>query len=278
MPGYGRVATSIERRRSSRPHRQPVADRRDGDTHVGEPAQQHLHVVGPCAAQHDLAAAHGDGREVGGRLDAVGDDRVIGGVQRTGLDAVHDQRRRSDALDVGAHRRQHRAQVGDLRLARRVVDDGRALGVHGRGEDVLGGADARELERDVGAVQAIGGRLDVAVLHLERRAHRLETLHVHVDRPAAEVVAARQRQRDLAAATEQRTEHVDRGADALDELVRSDRRDVTAIGHRDRSIAVERRRHADRRQQIAHDRHVGDGRHVGAGDTRRRPAASPPSA
>ena len=38
------------------------------------------------------------------------------------------------------------AQVGDLGLAGRVVDHRRALGVHGGREDVLGGADAGELE------------------------------------------------------------------------------------------------------------------------------------
>ena len=58
---------------------------------------------------------------------------------------------------------QHLAQVADLGLAGRVVDDRRALGVHGRRQDVLGGADARELERDVGAEQPVGVGLDVAV-------------------------------------------------------------------------------------------------------------------
>ena len=228
MPGYGSVATSIERSRSCAQHRQSVADRCDRHAHVGEPAQQHLHVIGPCTAEHDLAAAHRNRGKVRRRLDAVGDDRVIGGVQRTRLDAVHDQRRRAGALDLGAHRRQHRAEVGDLRLAGRVVDDGRPLGVDRRGEDVLGRSDTGELERDVGAAQTVGGRLDVAVLQLERRTHRLEALEVHVDRPAAEIVAAGQRQRDLAAATEQRAEHVDRSADPLDQFVRRDRGDVAA--------------------------------------------------
>ena len=105
---------------------------------------------------------------------------------------MDDERRGPSTLDVGTHRRQHRAQVGDLGLAGRVVDDGRSLGVHRRGEDVLGRPDTGELEGDVGTVQAIGSGFDVAVLHLEGRSHRLEPLQVHVDRPASEVVAARQ--------------------------------------------------------------------------------------
>ena len=45
-------------------------------------------------------------------------------------------------------------EVGDLRLARRVLDDGLALGEHRGGEQVLGGADARELEHDARAATA----------------------------------------------------------------------------------------------------------------------------
>jgi hypothetical protein len=59
---------------------------------------------------------------------------------------------------------------------------GDAVGVHRRGHEVLGGAHAREVERDVGAVQAVGERLEVAVAELERGAHRLEAGNVHVDR------------------------------------------------------------------------------------------------
>ena len=144
---------------------------------------------------------------------------------------MHDQRRRSGAFDVGAHRGQHRAQVGDLGLARRVVDDRRALRVHCRREDVLRRPDTGELEGDIGAAQPISRCLDVAVLQFERGTHRFETFDVHVDRTAAEVVTAGQRQRDAAAATQQRTEHVDRRPDPLHELVRGDRGDVTTVDH-----------------------------------------------
>ena len=43
----------------------------------------------------------------------------------------------------------------DLRLARRVLDDRLALGEHRRGEQVLGRADARELEHDARAAQRV---------------------------------------------------------------------------------------------------------------------------
>ena len=53
-------------------------------------------------------------------------------------------------------RDQELAQVGDLGFAGRVVDRRAPVGEHGGGHEVLGRADARELEGDVGAVQPIG--------------------------------------------------------------------------------------------------------------------------
>ena len=69
------------------------------------------------------------------------------------LDTFDRDRRRARAEDVRAHAVEERGEVGDLGLAGRVVDDGRALGAHGRHQDVLGRADARELEQDAGADQ-----------------------------------------------------------------------------------------------------------------------------
>ena len=103
------------------------------------------------------------------------------------------------------------------------------VGEHGGGDDVLRRPDAREREGDVGAVQAIGRGVQLAVGELERGAHRLQPGDVHVDRAGAEVVAAGHRQAHLAAARQQRAEHVDRGADALDELVGGDRDEVAVV-------------------------------------------------
>ncbi len=96
------------------------------------------------------------------------------------------------------------AERGDLGLAGRVLDDGRALGEHRRAHQVLGRADARELEHRARAVQKLGVRLDVAVRDLHVRAHRLEPAQVHVDLAAPDVVAARERDPRLTAAREQR--------------------------------------------------------------------------
>ena len=79
------------------------------------------------------------------------------------------------------------------RLSRRVVQRGRALGEGGRHDDVLGRADARELEHDVVAEQpGVGHRVQVVVAEGEAGAQRLQPLEVHVDRSRPEVVPARE--------------------------------------------------------------------------------------
>ena len=60
------------------------------------------------------------------------------------------------------------------------------------------------------------------------RAHRLQALDVLVDRTQADRAAARQRHLRLAAAREQRTQHQDRGAHRLHQLVGRDRAEIDA--------------------------------------------------
>ena len=268
---------------------QPLGRRRPpgrrSDASIARPmSRKRVSSISMCAGRaprdDDLAAGHGDRGEVGGGLDPVGHRacarRVAASRARRRVTVSVDG---ADAVDVGAHRDEEVAQVDDLGLAGRVVDRRGPLGVHRRHQHVLGGADAREVERDVGAVQAIGERLEVAVAELERRAHRLEPGHVHVDRPGAEVVAAGQRQPHVPAPGEQRTEHVDRGPDPLDELVRRDGREVAAVGEdaagRVRARRSTRRSPPSRSPMIATSTIVGD---VASARTSRRPAASPPSA
>ena len=79
---------------------------------------------------------------------------------------------------------------------------------------------------------------------------------MHVDRPGAEVVAARQRHPHPAAAGEQRPEHDDRGPDALDQLVGRHGRDGRrALEARACLGAAGSRwtREAHRLEQVAHD-------------------------
>jgi hypothetical protein len=79
---------------------------------------------------------------------------------------------------------------------------------------------ASEVHHDARAAQACRPRRHVAVLDMDFRTHRLEALHVLVDRALANGAAARQRDPRLAAAREQRAEHEYRGAHGPHELVR----------------------------------------------------------
>ena len=155
----------------------------------------------------------------------------------------------------------HRSTTSGSR--RRVVDRRLPVGEDRSGDDVLGGADAREAEDDVGAMQPLGGRVDLTVAELELGAHLLQRGHVHVDRPGAEVVAARHRQPDPPATGEQRPEHVDRSPDPLDLFVRRDRREVALVRQREPTGSWRRRADPDRAEQLAHAGDVHDRRHVG---------------
>ena len=94
---------------------------------------------------------------------------------------------------LGAHRAQEVGEVAHLGLARRVLDDGRALGQRRRHQQVVGRGVARVLEHDAGPDQA--GR----PARVPRRSRgedskrapmAVEPVHVEVDRAVAEVVAA----------------------------------------------------------------------------------------
>ena len=64
-----------------------------------------------------------------------------------------------------AHRVEELGEVADLGFARGVLDDGRPAAGHGRHEQVLGRAHAREVEHHVCCPQTALGRdgVDVAV-------------------------------------------------------------------------------------------------------------------
>ena len=98
---------------------------------------------------------------------------------------------------------------------------------------------------------------------LELGTHLLPRGQVHVDRTGAEVVATRHRQSDPAAPGEQRAEHVDRGPDPLDLLVRRDRREVPGVRQGEPSRLRSRRVDSDGGEQVAHARDVDDRRNVG---------------
>ncbi len=193
--------------------------------HLGELAGHDLHVVELRAVELDLASCHRARDEQCADLDPVADQAHLRGFER--LDAVHLDARRAPAEHVPAHPVQARAQLGDLGLARGVVDDGDAFGQRARHEQVLRGAHARELEHMARGKQgAVGVGDHITVLLLDHRAHRPKTFEVHVELARPDRVAARQGDTCLTATGEERAEHVDRRAHARHELVRGHRFEI----------------------------------------------------
>jgi hypothetical protein len=192
--------------------------------------------------------------------DAVGHGLVLDRLEP--VDALDLQRARADAGQARAHLREHRAQVDDLRLARGVVDHRRALGERRRHEQVLGGADAGEVEPHARPAQLRRPGDEVAVLADDAGAELDQTGHVHVEPARADGVAARQGDLRLPAAGHERTEHGDGRADPPDQVVVG--LVPGPLRHRDRDAAVAADHlAAEAPQHLAHDRHVEDVGHVG---------------
>ena len=101
--------------------------------------ERRRHQLRPRALEQHVAAGHGDGERIGAGLDPVGQDAVPGAAEPA--DAFDHQRRGAGAGDLGAHLDEAIGEVGDLRLARGIVDDGRALGENRRHQGRMGAAD-----------------------------------------------------------------------------------------------------------------------------------------
>ena len=187
----------------------------------------------------DIAAGGGHRAQEGAGLDAVGHDLVARTVQparRPGCGSGA-----AVAVDARTHRDQHLGQVARPRAPAR-----RSRAPSRRRASV---AAISRFSVPVTVTMSVVMRAprsrcgigdDVAVLDVDLGAHRLQALDVLVDRPRADRAAARQRDPRLAEARQQRTEHQDRRAHRLDQLVRR-------LGQRD-SARVER---APRRRRSA---------------------------
>ena len=82
-------------------------------------------------------------------------------------------------------------QVHDLRLARRVLDDGLAVGEGCGHHEILRTRDRDGVEHQPRAVQPRCARADVAAFDRDVRPHGLQSCDVNVDRPGADRAAAR---------------------------------------------------------------------------------------
>ena len=135
-------------------------------------------------------------------------------------DALDANRGRARALDLRAHGSQECGQIGDFRLARRILDHGFAARQHGRHQKVFGASDRDAVELNVRALKTVGSlRFDIAVLLADFRAQSLQPGDVQIDRTRADGAPARQRYAGLTAPPDQRSQHQAGGSHGLDQFV-----------------------------------------------------------
>ena len=153
------------------------------------------------AGERELATSHRRGDDVAPRLDVVAPYRRLATVQRLhslDLDPV-----RAGARDLRAHRIEHRREVDDMRLTRRVEDDRAPACEDGRHEDVLGRSDRRLVEKNLRALElALEAKRLPASDRL--RAKRAEAGKMGVEASVANLVAPGRRQRRASDAGEER--------------------------------------------------------------------------
>ena len=144
------------------------------------------------------------------------------------------------------------------------MDDGRPPRAHGCHHEVLGRADALEIQNDLGANEPVGrGRVEVSVVYLELDAKRLEARDVHVELARPDLATARHGDDRASEARDERAENRDGGAHLGDELIGSPVRVEPARVYEKRvGVLPALHRRADGRKDIAHDIDIGYERHV----------------
>ena len=184
---------------------------RDGRARIVQFVQHQLQVLRIDATHRDVSAGHRRGNTPRRGDDAVTDHPVLGGMQA--VDPVDGHCRRPRPRNLGAHLVEHRAQVNDVGLARRVVDRRNAFSDDGGHQDVLGGTHGRELELNLGPPQVICFGDDAAVFDVAPGAELTQTGLVHVQRSRSDRVAARQGNLGALTAPDQRAQNADRRAE-----------------------------------------------------------------
>ncbi len=180
-------------------------------------------VRGIASGNVEVAAGEGSGDDEGSGFDAVGDDAVPGAMELG--DALHADRGRAGAVNLGAHGIEQRGEVGDFGFAGAVLHDGLAIGKGGGHQQVFGAGDGNFVEDNFGATEAvafewISDGLDVAVLLRDLRAQTLQTFDVQVDGARADGASAGQRDAGASTAGDERSQHERGGPHGLDQFIR----------------------------------------------------------
>ena len=198
------------------------------DAEPREAHQRRAQVLDAGVRDADLGARHRRQPDERADLDVIGADACVRAAERA--PAVDGEHVGADAVDLARRARRGNAQrsctCGSLAALRRiVVPDAATAAISAFSVPVTLGS-----SRNTSAPRRPGRRQVEAVVELERGTEALEREKVRVDATPADHVAARRRQRDLAAAREQRAGQQDRRANLLAQ--RRDRASPTARSSR----------------------------------------------
>ncbi len=193
----------------------------------GEDVEGRVQEVGAGVLEQHVAARHRHRHGIGAGLDPVGQDLVPCAVEAR--DALDGDARRAGALDPGAHLGEAGGEIHHLRLAGRVLDEGRALGQGGRHQRHVGAPDRDLGKHDLGPAQAVLGLGDdVAAIDLDRGSEALQRHQEQVHRTGADGAAAGHRDLGLAEAGQQRRDDPEARPHGRNEVV--GRRGVDDVG------------------------------------------------
>src|SRR6476660_398167 len=106
---------------------------------------------------------------------------------------------------MGSHFVQQIGQIGNLGLARAVLDYGLAFGKRGSHEQVFGAGDGDLVEDNLSPAEAIGGGFNVAMILNDFCPPALQALDVQIDWAGADGAASGQGNTGPATAGDQRT-------------------------------------------------------------------------
>ena len=240
----------------------PILPRLDAAAHGAQLHDGHMQVRRVDAAHRDRAARERTARQEGTGLDAIAHRGVLAGMQAFKRHALHLDDGRAGAADLAAHGVEHVRQIDDLRLTRGVLDAGGAMSGNGGHKAVLRGADAGELQRDIGTVQAVGRvGVQVPVVHGELHTQGLKTHQVHIDLAGTDLAAAGHGHARLAETRHQRAEHADGRAHLRHQLVgRFMGRDLSSVD--DHGVAVALDGGAEALEHLRHDDDIADKGHI----------------
>ena len=183
-----------------------VVGGRDRDAGLLQHVEGCLQQLRPRVLQKNVAAGHGDRHGVSAGLDAVGQHGVARAVESG--DALDHDAPGAGAGDARAHLVEAVGDIDDFRLARGVLDDGRAVGQRRRHDRGMRAADGDFGKNDLAALEPVRRpRHHVAAVDLDLGAEPLDGHDEQVDRPRADGAAARHRHPRLTHARDERRQH-----------------------------------------------------------------------